>query len=77
MEEAVRRLLDAAASDDRTALRLVLHPYLWWTLADGRTLHGRNAVLAHLTGAHGLSEPSSYELRDGQLYRWVEPPEPG
>ena len=59
MDDAVRRVLDAAAVDDQSALRLILHPYVRWTLADGRTLQGRNTVLAHLDEADGLTAPST------------------
>lgn len=69
MEDAVRRVLDAAAAGDDEALRLALHPYLHWT-QNGVTVRGRKRVLAHLA-AHPLdAEPVEVEVRDGQVYRW-------
>lgn len=66
MDKIIAEVLDAAARDDRAALVQLLHPYLHWTRGD-RTTRGRNQVLADLSG---LTEPVSYELRDGQIYRW-------
>ena len=68
MDEIIEAVLDAAARDDRAALVQLLHPYLHWT-AGGRTVRGRNNVFAHL---RDLRTPASYELRDGQIYRWTE-----
>ncbi|MFF5294821.1 hypothetical protein [Paractinoplanes globisporus] len=66
MDPIIAEVLDAAARDDRAALVQLLHPYLHWT-SGGRTIRGRNKVFAHL---EELTEPDSYELRDGQIYRW-------
>ena len=66
MDEIIAEVLDAAARDDRAALVRLLHPYMHWTRG-GRTIRGRNRVLADLSE---LSEPAGYELRDGQIYRW-------
>ena len=66
MDRIIAEVLDAAARDDRAALVQLLHPYLHWT-SGGRTIRGRNKVFAHL---EELTEPDSYELRDGQIYRW-------
>jgi len=66
MDEIIAEVLDAAARDDRAALVQLLHPYLHWTRGD-RTIRGRNKVFADLSE---LTEPTSYELRDGQIYRW-------
>lgn len=62
-------MLDALARSDRVALRPLLHPYLHWT-EDGRTIRGRTRVLDHLTEHPVAGPPESYELRDGQIYRW-------
>jgi hypothetical protein len=54
-------------------MRLLLHPYLHWTAADGTLLRGRTKVLARLQEA-APAEPVAVELRAGQIYRWQEPP---
>ncbi|WP_433365497.1 nuclear transport factor 2 family protein [Actinoplanes sp. CA-142083] len=69
MDPIIEAVLDAAARDDRAALVQLLHPYLHWT-SGGRTIRGRNNVFVLLAEASDLSEPESYELRDGQIYRW-------
>jgi hypothetical protein len=66
MDQIIAEVLDAAARDDRAALVQLLHPYMHWTRGD-RTVRGRNKVFAELSE---LTEPVSYELRDGQIYRW-------
>ncbi|HVH64918.1 MAG TPA: hypothetical protein VM674_02705 [Candidatus Acidoferrum sp.] len=53
-------------------LKLVLHPYLHWISRDGRTIRGRQRVLAYLAATAVKRLPEAYELRDGQIYRWVE-----
>ncbi|WP_433294885.1 nuclear transport factor 2 family protein [Actinoplanes sp. CA-030573] len=68
MDDIVAAVLDAAARQDRAALVPLLHPYLHWT-SGGRTIRGRTNVFAHLAE---LRAPDSYELRDGQIYRWTE-----
>lgn len=35
------------------------------------TIRGRTKVLAHLATASPAGPPDSYELRDGQISRWV------
>ena len=69
MDPIIAEVLDAAARDDRAALVQLLHPYLHWT-SGGLTIRGRNKVFALLEEMPDLSEPDSYELRDGQIYRW-------
>jgi hypothetical protein len=59
---------------DWKGLRLMLHPYLHWTAADGTRLRGRNNVMARLQAGASPAEPAAVELRDGQIYRWQEPP---
>jgi hypothetical protein len=53
-------------------VRALLHPYLHWTCSDGRTLRGRNTVLRYLADTPPSGPPAAYELRDGQVYRWIE-----
>ena len=61
---------DATARGDGEALRLLLHPYLHWTLPDGTVLRGRRTVLAMLETTDPPALPPDVELRDGQIYRW-------
>ncbi len=60
----------AMAARDWANLRLMLHPYLHWTEADGGVLRGRNNVLAMLERVDVPAPPSAVGLRDGQIYRW-------
>ena len=70
-ETAVRAVYAALADRDWAALRMLLHPYLHWTDADGVTVRGRTKVLALLgEEAQSSDRPTSVELRDGQIYRW-------
>ena len=72
MDEDVAAAAHAAMVDrDWEALRLLLHPYLHWTRADGSTVRGRRNVLALLaTAPTAPPPPTSVELRDHQIYRW-------
>ena len=47
----------------------LLHPYVHWRDSAG-LVRGRRSVLSHLTGSESNSPPASWELRDGQIYRW-------
>ena len=71
MDPIIAEVLDAAARDDRAALVQLLHPYLHWT-EGGRTIRGRNNVFARLAAGGSPALPASYELRDGQIYRWID-----
>ena len=52
-------------------LRRLLHPYL--RLTDrGVSLSGRNNVLAHLREHPTPRPPREVEVRDGQVYRWLD-----
>ena len=69
--DEAERALEAIENQDWDQLRLLLHPYLHWTGADGNTIRGRTKVLAMLaTVPSAAVRPSSVELRDGQIYRW-------
>lgn len=72
MDEA-GRLIAAVEDGTLEAEKFLLHPYLHWAEGPLR-LRGRVTVLAHLAGRSSLARPESYELRDGQIYRWVGPP---
>jgi hypothetical protein len=61
----------AIVARDWATVRRLLHPYLHWKRADGRTVRGRANVLAMLEGERvAPGPPESVELRDGQVYRW-------
>jgi hypothetical protein len=51
-----------------------LHPYVHWNEGDGTRLRGRTRVLERLQRASPPVRPGVVELRDGQIYRWEEPP---
>ena len=71
----VQRVLDALSAGDAGAIRELVHPYIHFTRSDGRVIRGRSRMLAELHGTLPAA-PASAELRDGQLYRWTEPPVP-
>jgi hypothetical protein len=68
----VDQAIAAIKGRDWDDLKLLLHPYLHWTCADGRVIRGRKNVLAHLAASSIAGPPSSHELRDSQIYRWSE-----
>jgi hypothetical protein len=76
VDETTRRAHAAILARDWETLRLLLHPYLHWIDATGRTTRGRNRVLAMLEQSEPPDEPSSIELRDDQIYRWLAPRPP-
>ena len=67
----------AISRRDEAALRALLHPYLHWTDASGTTVRGRTNVLARILGAPPPGPPHACDLRDGQVYRWVQAPPAG
>ena len=62
--------MDAIERQDWDALRWMLHPYIHWS-DHGEKMRGRSKVMAHLTAHPVAIAPASYELRDGQIYRWT------
>jgi hypothetical protein len=74
VEEVVRDAHEAMLTRDGDRLRLTLHPYLHWMTADGTRLRGRTKVMDRLQNGAPPAEPIAVELRDGQIYRWQEPP---
>jgi hypothetical protein len=72
VDHAVESALEAMGRRDWDRLRTILHPYLRWTATDGKLVRGRLKVLAMLASRSTPATPSSYELRDGQIYRWTE-----
>ena len=73
MNRLVEAALEAIERQDWDRLRLILHPYLHWTAADGVPMRGRVNVLAMLAASPVSEAPSHFEIRDGQIYRWTEP----
>lgn len=71
MDEVVAEAVAALERRDWEALKPLLHPYLHWTDAEGKTRRGRTQVLRYLETAAPATTPASCELRDGQIYRWV------
>ena len=69
MDPIVRQVLAAVARQDQVALKALLHPYLHWS-EPRLEIRGRVKVLARLAAAPAPGPPASYELRDGQIYRW-------
>jgi hypothetical protein len=53
---------------------MLLHPYLHWTTANGTRFRGRTKVMEVLKAGPPPAAPIAVELRDGQIYRWQEPP---
>ena len=70
MEGIVRDVLDAVDRGDWTTVKALLHPYLHWR-EPGVAIRGRTNVLVRLAESPPPSPPSSIELRDGQIYRWI------
>jgi hypothetical protein len=75
VDNLTRTAYRAMHAGDWDGLRLILHPYLHWTAADGSQLRGRTKVIERLQNAAPPAEPVAVELRDGQIYRWQEPPD--
>ena len=69
MDRIVREVLAAVERRDQVALKALLHPCLHWS-EPRIALRGRVQVLARLAAAPAPRPPASYELRDGQVYRW-------
>ena len=71
-DRTVREVLAMIQQKDWDALKPLLHPYLHWTLTDGRVLRGRTKVLDYLASDAVTGPPRRHELRDSQIYRWIE-----
>ena len=68
-DPVVAAALDAIATRDWDRLRPLLHPYLHWSEPGKASIRGRTKVLTHLETNPAPNRPTSYELRDGQIYR--------
>jgi hypothetical protein len=73
VDDVTRAVDEAMLESDWERLRLLLHPYLHWSAADGTRLRGRTKVIERLQHAAPPVMPAAVELRDGQIYRWQEP----
>ena len=71
---AVSNVLDAIERRDWDRLNRLLHPYVHWTTAADEQLRGRNNVIARLANDPPPAPPAWHELRDGQIYRWIDTP---
>jgi len=69
-DPVVAAALAAIAARDWARLKPLLHPYLHWSTRE-TTIRGRTNVLAHLSEHRPTRPPSTFELRDGQIYRWA------
>jgi hypothetical protein len=72
MDKVVRIVLLTIERRDREQLKPLI--YLYWTRADGQNIRGRKNVLTALEESPPSGPPAGYELRDGQIYRWLEQP---
>jgi hypothetical protein len=73
VDDVTRAAYAAMLESDWERLRLLLHPYLHWSAADGTRLRGRTKVIERLQRVAPPVMPAAVELRDGQIYRWQEP----
>jgi hypothetical protein len=73
VDDVTRAAHEAILDRDWERLRLMLHPYLHWSVAGGTRIRGRTKVLEWLQHAAPPVMPAAVELRDGQIYRWKEP----
>ena len=71
---AVSNVLDAIERRDWERLRRLLHPYVHWTTAAEEQLRGRRNVMERLAHDPPPAPPAFHELRDGQVYRWIDTP---
>jgi hypothetical protein len=73
VDEVTLAAYESMLDRDWDRLRLMLHPYLHWSAADGTRLRGRTKVIDRLQHVGTPARPAAVELRDGQIYRWQEP----
>ncbi|MDQ3935701.1 MAG: nuclear transport factor 2 family protein [Actinomycetota bacterium] len=71
---AVSDVLHAIERRDWERLERLLHPYVHWTTAAEEHLRGRRRVIAQLAHDPPPAPPAFHELRDGQVYRWIDTP---
>lgn len=71
---AVSDVLAAIERRDWERLEQLLHPYVHWTTAAEERLRGRRRVIERLSKDPPPAPPAWHELRDGQIYRWIDTP---
>ncbi|WP_460729345.1 nuclear transport factor 2 family protein [Nocardia heshunensis] len=69
MEHTVSAVLHTIETGDWAEFAKLVHPYVHWT-EDGVTTRGRVQVMTLLSHHHATKPATSFELRDGQVYRW-------
>ncbi len=69
MDNTVSAVLHTIEAGDWAEFAKLVHPYVHWT-ENGHTTRGRTRVMALLSQHHTAAPATSYELRDGQVYRW-------
>ena len=74
VDEVTGTVQEAMLERDWDGLRMLLHPYLHWTTANGTPFRGRTKVIELLQTGSPPAALIAVELRDGQIYRWQEPP---
>ena len=67
--EVVLELAAAIEARDWARAEQLLHPHVHWRDSSG-LVRGRRSVLVHLRGSDSVPRAASWELRDGQVYRW-------
>jgi hypothetical protein len=70
VDRIVADVLAAVDRQDWAALKMLLHPYLHWS-EPRMQIRGRTKVFARLAASPKPQPPDTYELRDGQIYRWT------
>jgi hypothetical protein len=71
---AVSNVLATIERRDWERLKLLLHPSVHWTTAAEENLRGCDEVVAQLAKDPPPAPPAYHELRDGQIYRWIDTP---
>ncbi|MET8430662.1 nuclear transport factor 2 family protein [Nocardia sp. NPDC059246] len=69
VDNTVSAVLHTIEAGDWAEFAKLVHPYVHWT-EDGVTTRGRTRVMALLSRHDATNPATSYELRDGQIYRW-------
>ncbi|HEU4393336.1 MAG TPA: nuclear transport factor 2 family protein [Solirubrobacterales bacterium] len=77
MAEQVPAVSDVLATIERhdwPRLERLLDPEVHWTTAVEEHLHGREAVIARLSGDPPPAPPAFHEVRGGRIVRWIDVP---
>jgi hypothetical protein len=73
VDHIVDEVLAAVERQDWPQVKALLHPYLHWNESQ-LAIRGRTKVLARLAAGPAPTPPVTFELRDGQIYRWTSGP---